>query len=80
MSHNVREFTPVLSTSAYAAGDVLFTATVKLQDVFPHAADLQKNVPAVHLHSINIVDKDDQTAYDRSLVSCSLLQLPTHTT
>jgi hypothetical protein len=68
MSHNVREFTPVLSTSAYAAGDVLFTATVKLQDVFPHAADLQKNVPAVHLHSINIVDKDDQTAYDIDVV------------
>lgn len=67
--HVVKEFTPVLDTGIYAAGDVLFTSTVQLQDVCPGVARSTDSSPqALHLQQVIMLDKDDQTAYDINLV------------
>jgi hypothetical protein len=48
-------FTPVLDTSAYSSGDVLF-APVEIRNFFPNGGEARA------LHSIQILDEDAQAA------------------
>lgn len=48
-----KTFTPVLDTNAYADNDVMFVA-IEVEDVFDHPGQ------ALTLHSVNVIDGDDQ--------------------
>ena len=55
------EITPTLDTSIYAVGDVLFDTTLLTNIAFA-------NDEPFELDAVNILDKDDQTAYLMGLV------------